>query len=50
MGRHQLFAVADALADQESADEARDTGVDMHHGAAGEVDRAPLEDQARIRH
>ena len=37
---------ADALADQERAHQAGDAGVDVHDGAAGEVDRAPLEDQA----
>ena len=48
--RHDLLAVADALADQERADQAGDAGIDVHHGAAGEVDRAPLEDQAGVGH
>ena len=30
------------------ADQAGDAGVDMHHGAAGEVDRALLEDPAGV--
>jgi len=46
--RHRLAAIADPLADQERADEARDRGVDVHDGAAGEVERAPLPDQARL--
>ena len=50
MRRHQLLAEADALADQQRADQAGDAGVDVHHGAAGEVDRAPLEDQAGVGH
>ena len=45
------FGIADALADHERADQAGDAGVDVHHGAAGEVDRAEGEDQAgRIAH
>ena len=47
---HQLLAVAGALADQQRADQARDTGIDVHHGAAGEVDRAPDEDLTGVRH
>ncbi len=48
MRGHGLAAVTDALAEHEAADETRDTGVDVHHRAAGEVDRTPLEDQARV--
>ena len=39
--RHQVLAVAHALAEHDGADEAGDTGVDVHDGAAGEVDGAP---------
>ena len=44
--RHVVLPEADALADHEGADEAGDAGVDVHDGAAGEVDRAEAEDQA----
>ena len=44
--RHRLLAVADALADQQAADQAGDAGVDVHHRAAGEVERALLEEEA----
>ena len=46
--RHRLLAVADALADHEGAHQAGDGGVDVHHGAAGEVQRAPLPGQAGL--
>ena len=39
--RHRFLAEADALADHVGADEARDTRVDVHDGAAREVERAP---------
>ena len=45
--RHGFFAVADALAEDQAADEAGDTGVDVNDGAAGEVECAPLEDRCR---
>ena len=35
-----FLAVADALADASGADQAGDAGVDVHDGAAGEVERA----------
>ncbi len=38
--RHVGGAVALALAENERADETRDTGVDVHDGAAGEVEHA----------
>ena len=44
--RHRGRAVADALADHEAADEARDARVDVHDGAAREVERALLEQEA----
>ena len=34
------FGIADALADHQRADQRGDAGVDVHHRAAGEVDRA----------
>jgi hypothetical protein len=45
---HQLLAVADALADDEGADETGDTGVDVDDRAACEVERALLEDEAGV--
>ena len=39
-GGIRLLAVADALADDQRADEAGDAGVDVHDRAAGEVERA----------
>ena len=47
-GAMQLLAVADALADHERADQTGDARIDVHDGAAGEVDRAPLEDLAGV--
>jgi hypothetical protein len=41
------MTIADALADHERADQGRDTGVDVHHGAARKVQRAEGPDQAR---
>ena len=48
MRSHQVLAVAGALADQQRADQTGDAGVDVHHGAAREVDRALLEDPAGV--
>jgi len=45
---HQVLAVAGPLADQQRADQTRDAGVDVHHGAAREVDRTLLEDPAGV--
>ena len=42
----RLLAVTYALAEHECADEARDTSVDMHDGAACEVESAHLPDVA----
>ena len=47
-GARRSRAVADALAEDQAADEPGDAGVDVHDGAAGEVERAPLEDEAGI--
>ena len=47
--RHRRRAVADALADQQRADQAGDARVDVHDRAAGEVERALLEQEARAR-
>ena len=44
--RHLVLAVADALAQNDGADEAGDAGIDVHNGAAGEVDGAQLEEIA----
>ena len=49
MRGEQVAAVADALADQQAADEAGDAGVDVHDRAAGEVERAPLVGQPGVR-
>ena len=46
MRRHVVLAVADALADQDAADQAGDAGIDVDDRAAGEVDRAEVEDVA----
>ena len=46
--RHLLLAEADALAHQVGAHQARDAGVDVHHRAAREVERAPLPDHAGL--
>ena len=40
MRSHQVLAVAGALADDQRADQARDTGIDVHDRAAREVERA----------
>ena len=40
MRRKRFLAIADALADDQRANETGDAGVDMHHRAAGEVQRA----------
>ena len=44
----KVAAVADTLAEHQRADEARDTGVDVHDGAAGEVERAHLLDVSGV--
>eukprot|EP01137_Pigoraptor_chileana_P009180 Opistho-2@57056 len=46
--RHRLLLEARALAQDDGADEGRDTGVDVHHGAASEVQRAPGPDLAGL--
>jgi hypothetical protein len=40
-GVNCFLAVAHALADHVGTHEARDRGIDVHHRAAGEVQRAP---------
>ena len=42
MRGHGLFAITDALANHEGAHQTRHSGVDMHHGTAGKVQRAHL--------
>ncbi len=49
MRGHHVTAEAGALADHDAADEAGDPGIDVHDGAAGEVDRAEAVDQASRR-
>src|SRR3546814_11036889 len=44
--RHDVLLITGALADDEAADQRRDAGVDMDHGAAREIERPPPEDQA----
>jgi hypothetical protein len=46
MRRHVLAAVTLALAEDQRADEARDAGVDMDHGAAGEVQHAETAEES----
>jgi hypothetical protein len=48
--RHGFLAVADALAHQVGTHQTGHTGVDVHHGAAGEVQRAVLGQQAAAPH
>jgi hypothetical protein len=48
--RHVLGAVADALAEHERAHEAGDAGVDVHDGAAGEIERAACAEPAAAPH
>ena len=48
MRGHGLFAVANALAHHERPNQACHGGVDVHHGAAGEVKRAGLPDVAGL--
>ena len=45
-GVNDFLAEADALAEDEGADETRDAGVDVHHRAAREVQCAHLPDVA----
>src|SRR5215207_1350936 len=47
MRRHGNFAVTVTLTEEECADQARDTSVDVYNGAAGEVEGAPLPQHAR---
>ena len=46
----RLTAVADALATIQGAHQTGDAGVDVHHGAAGEVERAVFEQVAARTH
>ena len=46
MRLHRFFAEAKAWADNVCADQARYARVDMHHSAAGKIQRAPLPQQA----
>jgi hypothetical protein len=43
---HQVAPVADALAEEERADEARHAGIDVHHRAAREVEGSEAEEIA----
>ena len=45
-GRHGLLAVADPLAEHDAADQPGDAGIDVHDGAAGEVEHAGAEQEA----
>ena len=47
--RHGFLAVADALANHEGTDQACNGGVDVHHRAAGKVQRAGLPDETGFR-
>ena len=42
------WRIAEALAEHQGADQGGDARVDVHHRAAGEVEGAPLEDEAGI--
>ncbi|MNU94481.1 hypothetical protein D3C71_844640 [compost metagenome] len=46
MRSHHVLAEAGTLADHDRTDEACKTRIDVNDGAAGEVKRAPAEDQA----
>ncbi len=46
MGSQNLFAKAKALAEDDGADETRNTGIDVHNGTAGEVECALVEEPA----
>ncbi|CRQ21749.1 hypothetical protein PAERUG_E3_London_17_VIM_2_03_09_05208 [Pseudomonas aeruginosa] len=46
--RHRRGRVALALAQHQAGDQAGDTGVDVHHGAAGEVQHAPVPHQGAV--
>ncbi|MCY1287001.1 hypothetical protein D9M70_359840 [compost metagenome] len=46
--RHRRGRVALALAQHQAAHQAGDTGVDVHHGAAGEVQHAPVPHQGAV--
>ncbi len=45
MRRHRFLQMADARPGERDPDQARDAGIDVHHRAAGEVDRAEPEQQ-----
>ena len=45
-GAIKLLAVADALADDQRADQTGDAGIDVHDRAAGEVERAGAREPA----
>ncbi len=50
---HRHLGVTLALADDQCCDQAGDAGIDVHHGAAGEVEDVPIPEQraiARPRH
>ena len=47
MRRHRLTRVANALAEQQRANEASDAGVDMHNRAAGKVEGAETREVPR---
>ncbi len=49
MRSHGFLVVADTFADHVGADQSRYTGVDMHYGTTGEIERALLEQPARGR-
>ncbi|MNZ66102.1 hypothetical protein D3C78_843140 [compost metagenome] len=46
--RHRRGREALALAQHQAGHQAGDTGVDVHHGAAGEVEHAPVPHQAAV--
>ena len=47
---HVLGAVAITLAEKQRANEARDTGIDVHHGAAGEIEHASAAEEPAAPH
>ena len=50
MRSHVVAAVADPLAEHEGADEARDAGIDVDDGAAGEIEHAERAEEAAAPH
>ena len=46
MRRHRLLDEAGARPEHDRGDETGDTGIDVHHGAAGEVVGAEAEQEA----